>query len=169
MATTAGKIIAFIVVQIILIAGACWAGWHQSNQAWQNRWLQRDATDLQSQLKNAADNAAQEHDWSRQYAALDADFQRKLRAVNTDAERIIDNYRRGNLRLRASLNCAARNMPDVATPSGVSDAAARCGFSGADVEFLIRYAGKSQATAEQLAAAQALLKIIYAKHPDLRQ
>ena len=169
MATTAGKIIAVVGVSIGVVAVACFLTWRQTDSAWQTKWLARDASDLAANLANAKQNAAQEHDWQRQFAALDADYQDKLKAVNDEADRTVDNYKRGNLRLRASLNCTARNMPDAATASGVSDAAARCGLATRNVEFLIRYAGKANATAKQLAAAQALLKIIYAERPDLRQ
>ena len=169
MASATGKIVAVVGVSIAVVALACFLTWKQTNASWRAKWLERDTADLKELADNAQKNAATEHDWQRKFAALDADYQEKLKAVNDEADRTVDDYKRGNLRLRASLNCTARNMPAVATSSGVSDAAAKCGLSTRDVEFLIRYAGKANATAKQLAAAQALLKVIYAARPDLRQ
>lgn len=149
------------VVTALILALAVWLTWKVTNSQWKEKWLARNATDLSAMLTNAQNNAAQEHDWQRKFAAIDADHQQKIKRVNDAKDRLIADYRAGNKRLRESLSCAAANMPGTATASGVRDAAAKCGLSGADVEFLIRYAADAQAVAVQLADAQALLRVIY--------
>lgn len=165
MATATVKNVSIAVIVMAVVGGLVWFTWYTTDNHWSRKWLARDAADLQAQVKTAQQNAATEHDWQRKFAAIDADYQAQLQANKNETDRIIADYQRGTKRLRQSLSCAARNMPDVATAPGVSDAAAKCGLSATDVEFLVRFAGDAKDTADQLAKAQALLRTIYASQP----
>ncbi len=165
MATTAGKIAAFLAVEVVAALILVWLTWHQTDTYWRNKWLSRDAADLQAQIRQAQENAAQERDWQQKFAQVDQDYQRGLKAAQDEADRNLADYRNGIKRLRSQFTCAAGNMPDTATASGIRDAAARCGLQPADVEFLIRYGRDAEGTRQQLIAAQALLRKIYTKAP----
>lgn len=144
----------------------CWLTWHQTDTSWRNKWLERDASDLSAMLANAKQNAATEHDWQRKFATAQQNYQDNLQAANDEADRALTDYRNGTKRLRASLNCAAANLPDPATASGVRDAAAKCGLQQRDVEFLILFAKRAEAVRQQLIHAQAILKAIYSNPPQ---
>lgn len=163
MATTTGKSIAFLAGQILLAVLIGFLVWKHTNDSWRVKWLNRDAQDLQAQVKNAADNAAQEHRWQQQFAAVDADYQANLKAAHDKAQANLVAYRNGTKRLRESLNCTSRNLSDTATASGIRDAAEKCGLQSNDVEFLIQFASDAEDTRQQLNSAQELLRKIYAK------
>lgn len=165
MASATGKIVAVVGVSIAVVAFACFLTWKQTNASWRVKWLDRDRADLKELKANAEKNAAQERAWQNQFAALDADYQEKLKAAQSETDRNLAEYRNGIKRLRERFTCTGRNMPAVATASGVRDAATSCGLQSNDVEFLIRYAGSAEATRQQLIAAQKLLAAIYAKQP----
>lgn len=165
MATTAGKIAAFLAVEVVAALILVWLTWHQTDTYWRNKWLSRDAADLQAQIRQAQENAAQERDWQQKFAQVDQDYQRGLKAAQDEADRNLADYRNGIKRLRSQFTCAAGNMPDTATAAAIRDAAARCGLQPADVAFLIRYGRDAEGTRQQLIAAQALLRKIYTKAP----
>lgn len=165
MASATGKIVAVVGVSIAVVALACLLTWKQTDASWRAKWLERDRSDLEELKANAEKNAAKEHEWQQQFAALDADYQQKLKAANDETDRNLADYRNGIKRLRQKFSCTARNMPAVATASGVRDAATSCGLQSGDVEFLIRYAGSAEATRQQLIAAQKLLAAIYGNQP----
>lgn len=165
MATATGKNVAYVVAAFVVIGCAVWLTWHQTETSWRSKWLARDAADLQAQLQSAQQAAATEHDWQRRYAATESKYQTALQAANDEADRNLDDYRRGIKRLRQSLSCTARNMPDTATAAGVRDAATGCGLQSRDVEFLIRYGKRAEATRQQLIGAQNILRDIYAHQP----
>lgn len=166
MATTTSKGVAVVGIAgaaVAIIVLASWLTWHTTNTGWRNKWLERDAAELQATIRAAEANEKQQQEWATRFADIDKKHQEQLRAINDEKDRTISSYRAGNLRLRKAFDCTAVSLPDTATAAAIRDAARGCGLSTANVEFLIRYAADAEATRRQLIEAQALLTEIYAK------
>ena len=90
---------------------------------------------------------------------LETKYLEKIKELQHNETTLIDEYRANNLSLRDSLK--AKKCPDVSivADSTVSHHAATTGgLHDTDVEFLIRYAARADAVAEQLKSAQALIQ-----------
>ena len=112
------------------------------------------------ELKAQADQALnRERNSYKKQEQLEAKYLEKIKELQHNEANLIDEYRANNLSLRDSLK--AKKCPDVSivTDSTVSHHAATTGgLHDRDVEFLIRYAARADAVAEQLKSAQALIQ-----------
>ena len=90
---------------------------------------------------------------------IESNYLAKHKEIEHNANSTIDEYRTNNVRLRESLK--AKQCPDVssvANSTSGNHATTTGGLHDRDVEFLIRYAARADAVAEQLKSAQALIK-----------
>lgn len=112
------------------------------------------------ELKAQADQALnRERNSYKKQEQLEAKYLEKIKELQHNEANLIDEYRANNLSLRDSLK--AKKCPDVSivTDSTVSHHATTTGgLHDRDVEFLIRYAARADAVAEQLKSAQALIQ-----------
>lgn len=112
------------------------------------------------ELKAQADQALnRERNSYKKQEQLEAKYLEKIKELQHNESNLIDEYRANNLSLRDSLK--AKKCPDVSivTDSTVSHHATTTGgLHDRDVEFLIRYAARADAVAEQLKSAQALIQ-----------
>lgn len=168
METAAHKIIGCVILILSLLAalftGGYAAGKHYTNAEWQVRWEKRNADDKESQ-RLAAERDLQESERIRQreYASAQqsqaniAELQQRLDDAKSRENDLLGDYKRGIMRLRQQFRCglsqAASAVQDAKAVAG-SDATARCGLSGADVEFLIRFARSANEVSSKLRAAQ---------------
>lgn len=113
-----------------------------------------------AELKAQADQALnRERNSYKKQEQLEAKYLEKIEELQHNEANLIDEYRANNLSLRDSLK--AKKCPDVSivTDSTVSHHATTTGgLHDRDVEFLIRYAARADAVAEQLKSAQALIQ-----------
>ena len=113
-----------------------------------------------AELKVQADQALnRERNSYKKQEQLEAKYLENIKELQHNEANLIDEYRANNLSLRDSLK--AKKCPDVSivTDSTVSHHAATTGgLHDTDVEFLIRYAARADAVAEQLKSAQALIQ-----------
>ena len=112
------------------------------------------------ELKAESDQALErERESYKKQEQLETKYLEKVKELQHNETTLIDEYRANNLSLRDSLK--AKKCPDVSivADSTVSHHAATTGgLHDTDVEFLIRYAARADAVAEQLKSAQALIK-----------
>ena len=112
------------------------------------------------ELKAESDQALErERESYKKQEQLEAKLIAKQKEIEHNANSTIDDYRANNVRLRESLQ--AKQCPDVsivANSTSGNHAATTGGLLDTDVEFLIRYAARADAVAEQLKSAQALIK-----------
>ncbi len=113
-----------------------------------------------AELKAQADQALnRERNSYKKQEQLEAKYLENIKELQHNEANLIDEYRANNLSLRDSLK--AKKCPDVSivTDSTVSHHATTTGgLHDRDVEFLIRYAARADAVAEQLKSAQALIQ-----------
>ena len=112
------------------------------------------------ELKAESDQALErERESYKKQEQLETKYLEKIKELHHNETTLIDEYRANNLSLRDSLK--AKKCPDVSivADSTVSHHAATTGgLHDTDVEFLIRYAARADAVAEQLKSAQALIQ-----------
>ena len=112
------------------------------------------------ELKAESDQALERERKSyKKQEQLETKYLEKIKELQHNETTLIDEYRANNLSLRDSLK--AKKCPDVSivADSTVSHHAATTGgLHDTDVEFLIRYAARADAVAEQLKSAQALIQ-----------
>lgn len=112
------------------------------------------------ELKAESDQALErERESYKKQEQLETKYLEKIKELQHNETTLIDEYRANNLSLRDSLK--AKKCPDVSivADSTVSHHAATTGgLHDTDVEFLIRYAARADAVAEQLKSAQALIQ-----------
>ena len=112
------------------------------------------------ELKAESDQALErERESYKKQEQLETKYLEKIKELQHNETTLIDEYRANNLSLRDSLK--AKKCPDVSivADSTVSHHAATTGgLHDRDVEFLIRYAARADAVAEQLKSAQALIQ-----------
>jgi hypothetical protein len=112
------------------------------------------------ELKAESDQALErERNSYKKQEQLETKYLEKIKELQHNETTLIDEYRANNLSLRDSLK--AKKCPDVSivADSTVSHHAATTGgLHDTDVEFLIRYAARADAVAEQLKSAQALIQ-----------
>ncbi|MBW5814463.1 DUF2514 family protein [Yersinia kristensenii] len=141
----------------VLVGGGYWWGSDSKDTEWSLKWTKRDKSDLESQL--AAKKSAEEkeaHLQAAQSAGLKAYQQGAVDAENK-AKGTIAAYRAGNIKLQKRFECLAASVGDMSvTPASgqLTDAARDCGFSDADVGFLISIAERADKLVEKLTALQ---------------
>lgn len=150
-------------ITIIVLCGvAAWGIWN--NAQWGRKWAERDASEARAAQQWQEERASLEaayRDKERQQALQAAENDRKhqaeLASIKERADRMVRDYRNGNLRLRQSIQCTARRAGEAGkanAPAAVSDAASQCGLPTEIVPDLIYLARDADSTAEQVTALQ---------------
>lgn len=157
MSRGVGIVIASLVVAAICIAGGHMWGSDSKDTEWSLKWTKRDKSDLELQL--AAKKSAEEKEaqlQAAQLAGLKA-YQQGVVDAENKAKGTIAAYRAGNIRLQKRFECLSASVGDMSvTPASgqLTDAARDCGFSDADVGFLISIAERADKLVEKVTALQ---------------
>lgn len=157
MKETLLRLIAVALTISVLVGGGYWWGSDSKNSEWSLKWTKRDKSDLTAELaarKSATEKEAQLQ--AAQSAGLKA-YQQGVVDAENKAKGTIAAYRAGNIRLQKRFECLAASVGDmpVTSASGqLTDAARDCGFSDADVGFLISIAERADKLVEKVTALQ---------------
>ena len=140
---------------VLLVTFIGWCCYDYGYNSAQSEQIQTYETQLED-LKTQADNALnRERNSYKKQEQLETKYLEKIKELQHNETTLIDEYRANNLSLRDSLK--AKKCPDVSivADSTVSHHAATTGaLHDRDVEFLIRYAARADAVAEQLKSAK---------------
>lgn len=153
----ASVIIIMLVAVTICVGGGYWWGSDSKNSEWFLKWTERDKSDLTAEIavrKSATDKEAQLQ--AAQSAGLKA-YQQGVVDAENKAKGTIAAYRAGNIKLQKRFECLATSVGDMpVTPASgqLTDAARDCGFSDADVGFLISIAERADKLVEKVTALQ---------------
>ncbi len=148
-----------IVIGFVLLA--TFIGWccydYGYNSAENNKIEAYEETirTLETQVSTALDRERQSY---KIQEGLESKYLEKLKEMKDNETNLINEYHANNLRLRDSLK--AKQCPDVSSTANSTSgnhATTTGGLHDRDVEFLIRYAARADAVAEQLKSAQALI------------
>ncbi|EPZ8124493.1 DUF2514 family protein [Yersinia enterocolitica] len=157
MKETLLRLIAVALTISVLVGGGYWWGSDSKNSEWLLKWTERDKSDLKAEL--AAKKSAEEKEaqlQAAQSAGLKA-YQQGVVDAENKAKGTIAAYRAGNIRLQKRFECLAASVGDMSvTPASgqLTDAARDCGFSDADVGFLISIAERADKLVEKVTALQ---------------
>ncbi|CNE89256.1 DUF2514 family protein [Yersinia enterocolitica] len=157
MKETLLRLIAVLLVISVLVGGGYWWGSDSKNSEWSLKWTKRDKSDLTAELaarKSATEKEAQLQ--TAQSAGLKA-YQQGVVDAENKAKGTIAAYRAGNIRLQKRFECLSASVGDMpVTPASgqLTDAARDCGFSDADVGFLISIAERADKLVEKVTALQ---------------
>lgn len=157
MKETLLRLIAVALMISVLIGGGYWWGSDSKNSEWSLKWTERDKSDLTVELaakKSADEKEAQLQ--AAQSAGLKA-YQQGVVDAENKAKGTIAAYRAGNIRLQKRFECLSASVGDMpVTPASgqLTDAARDCGFSDADVGFLISIAERADKLVEKVTALQ---------------
>lgn len=157
MKETLLRLIAVALTISVLVGGGYWWGSDSKNSEWSLKWTKRDKSDLEAEIaarKNATEKEAQLQ--AAQSAGLKA-YQQGVVDAENKAKGTIAAYRAGNIKLQKRFECFAASVGDMpVTPASgqLTDAARDCGFSDADVGFLISIAERADKLVEKLTALQ---------------
>lgn len=157
MKETLLRLIAVLLVISVLVGGGYWWGSDSKNSEWSLKWTERDKSDLTAEVaarKSTDEKEAQLQ--AAQSAGLKA-YQQGVVDAENKAKGTIAAYRAGNIRLQKRFECLSASVGDMpATPASgqLTDAARDCGFSDADVGFLISIAERADKLVEKLTALQ---------------
>ncbi|MGE4773902.1 DUF2514 family protein [Yersinia enterocolitica] len=152
-----GILIAVLIVAAICVAGGYWWGSDSKDSEWSLKWTKRDKSDLEAE--KAAKKSADEKEGqlqAAQSAGLKA-YQQGVTDAENKAKGTIAAYRAGNIKLQKRFECLAASVGDMpVTPASgqLTDAARDCGFSDADVGFLISIAERADKLVEKVTALQ---------------
>ena len=140
----------------IFIGWCCYDYGYNSAQSEQIQTYEKQLEDLKTQADNALNR---ERNSYKKQEQLEAKYLEKIKELQHNETTLINEYHANNLRLRDSLK--AKQCPDVSSTANSTSgnhATTTGGLHDRDVEFLIRYAARADAVAEQLKSAQALIK-----------
>ncbi|MGH1498204.1 DUF2514 family protein [Yersinia proxima] len=157
MNKVAAMLSAVLVITAICVAGGYWWGGSSKDTEWSLKWTERDKSDLTAELaakKSANKKEAQLQ--AAQSAGLKA-YQQGVVDAENKAKGTIAAYRAGNIKLQKRFECLSASVGDMpATPASgqLTDAARDCGFSDADVGFLISIAERADKLVEKVTALQ---------------
>ncbi|EOA3027102.1 DUF2514 family protein [Yersinia enterocolitica] len=157
MKETLLRLIAVALTISVLVGGGYWWGSDSKNSEWSLKWTKRDKSDLEAEIaarKNATEKEAQLQ--AAQSAGLKA-YQQGVVDAENKAKGTIAAYRAGNIRLQKRFECLSASVGDMpVTPASgqLTDAARDCGFSDADVGFLISIAERADKLVEKVTALQ---------------
>ncbi|EOF8240270.1 DUF2514 family protein [Yersinia enterocolitica] len=157
MKETLLRLIAVALTISVLVGGGYWWGSDSKNSEWSLKWTKRDKSDLEAEIaarKNATEKEAQLQ--AAQSAGLKA-YQQGVVDAENKAKSTIAAYRAGNIKLQKRFECLATSVGDMpVTPASgqLTDAARDCGFSDADVGFLISIAERADKLVEKVTALQ---------------
>lgn len=157
MKETLLRLIAVALTISVLVGGGYWWGSDSKDTEWSLKWTNRDKSDLTAELaaKKSADDKEAELQ-AAQSAGLKA-YQQGVADAENKAKGTIAAYRAGNIRLQKRFECLAASVGDMpVTPASgqLTDAARDCGFSDADVGFLISIAERADKLVEKVTALQ---------------
>ena len=140
----------------IAVVGVFFAGEHVENISWQFKWDEAVA----KQASDAAIITQKYREKEQQYVKQLADVDEQLRKQQDENDARINSIIHDNsLRLRKHFTCPTSGVSQGSSSSSVSDGPSEGGLRKDDEGFLIRFAGRCQATADQLTACQqALIK-----------
>lgn len=157
MKETLLRLIAIVLTISVLVGGGYWWGSDSKNSEWSLKWTKRDKSDLEAEIaarKSATEKEAQLQ--AAQSAGLKA-YQQGVVDAENKAKGTIAAYRAGNIRLQKRFECLSASVGDMpVTPASgqLTDAARDCGFSDADVGFLISIAERADKLVEKVTALQ---------------
>lgn len=157
MKETLLRLIAVALTIAVLVGGGYWWGSDSKDSEWSLKWTKRDKSDLETEKaakKSADDKEAQLQ--AAQSAGLKA-YQQGVVDAENKAKGTIAAYRAGNIKLQKRFECLAASVGDMpVTPASgqLTDAARDCGFSDADVGFLISIAERADKLVEKVTALQ---------------
>lgn len=157
MKETLLRLIAVALTISVLVGGGYWWGSDSKNSEWSLKWTKRDKSDLEAEIaarKSATEKEAQLQ--AAQSAGLKA-YQQGVVDAENKAKGTIAAYRAGNIRLQKRFECLSASVGDMpVTPASgqLTDAARDCGFSDADVGFLISIAERADKLVEKVTALQ---------------
>ncbi|WP_254230656.1 DUF2514 family protein [Yersinia massiliensis] len=157
MKETLLRLIAIALTISVLVGGGYWWGSDSKDTEWSLKWTKRDNSDLESKL--AAKKSADEKEGqlqAAQSAGLKA-YQQGVADAENKAKGTIAAYRAGHIRLQKRFECLSASVGDMSvTPTSgqLTDAARDCGFSDADVGFLISIAERADKLVEKVTALQ---------------
>ncbi|MDN0128764.1 DUF2514 family protein [Yersinia massiliensis] len=157
MKETLLRLIAVALTISVLVGGGYWWGSDSKDTEWSLKWTKRDKSDLEAE--KAAKKSADEKEGqlqAAQSAGLKA-YQQGVTDAENKAKGTIAAYRAGNIRLQKRFECLAASVGDMpVTPASgqLTDAARDCGFSDADVGFLISIAERADKLVEKVTALQ---------------
>ncbi|WP_227734591.1 DUF2514 family protein [Yersinia proxima] len=157
MKETLLRLIAVALTISVLVGGGYWWGSDSKNSEWSLKWTKRDKSDLTAELaakKSATEKEAQLQ--AAQSAGLKA-YQQGVADAENKAKGTIAAYRAGNIKLQKRFECLSASVGDMSvTPASgqLTDAARDCGFSDADVGFLISIAERADKLVEKVTALQ---------------
>ncbi|HHG9944795.1 TPA: DUF2514 family protein [Yersinia enterocolitica] len=151
------RLIAAVLAASVLVGGGYWWGSDNKNSEWSFKWTERDNSDKSAEIaarKSATAKEAQLQ--AAQSAGLKA-YQQGVTDAENKAKGTIAAYRAGNIKLQKRFQCLAASvgdMPDTPASGQLTDAARDCGFSDADVGFLISIAERADKLVEKVTALQ---------------
>lgn len=157
MKETLLRLIAIALTISVLVGGGYWWGSDSKDTEWSLKWTKRDKSDLEAE--KAAKKSADEKEGqlqAAQSAGLKA-YQQGVTDAENKAKGTIAAYRAGNIRLQKRFECLSASVGDMpVTPASgqLIDAARDCGFSDADVGFLISIAERADKLVEKVTALQ---------------
>lgn len=146
-----------LIVMSILVGGGYWWGSDSKDSQWSLKWAKRDQSDRDVEIavrKSATEKEAKL--LAAQSSALKA-YQQGVADAENKAKGTITAYRAGNIKLQKRFECLSVSVGDMsATPASgqLTDAARDCGFSVANVEFLISIAERADKLVEKVTALQ---------------
>jgi hypothetical protein len=150
----------FIVLSFILFSiFITWCGYDYGYNSAKSEKVESYEIQLKALKTEAKQALDRERASYKEQEKLESDHIAKVQELRQNETSIINEYRADNLRLRDSLK--AKQCPDVssiANSTSGNHATTTGGLHDRDVEFLIRYATRADAVAEQLKSAQALIE-----------
>ena len=152
------KAIPYVVAIVLLAAVGRFtyvAGYNAAERKWSDKYTM-DLTQANSDLLEARKQLLAA---TNAQAEIEAAMLERMKQQAEYANNIIDDLRDGNVRLREQFR--VKTCPSVSGSTGStggSDAASTGGLSEEAVGFLIREAGRADTLAEQLKAAQEVIK-----------
>lgn len=157
MKETLLRLMAVVLTISVLVGGGYWWGSDSKNSEWSFKWTERDKSDLTAEItaKKSADEKEVQLQ-AAQSAGLKA-YQQGVVDAENKAKGTIAAYRAGNIKLQKRFECLAASVGDMSiTPASgqLTDAARDCGFSDADVGFLISIAERADKLVEKVTALQ---------------
>ncbi|WP_261374163.1 lysis protein [Yersinia massiliensis] len=150
-------LMAVVLTISVLVGGGYWWGSDSKDSEWSLKWTKRDKSDLEAE--KAAKKSADEKEaqlQATQSAGLKA-YQQGVADAENKAKGTIAAYRAGHIRLQKRFECISASvgdMPVTPTSGQLTDAARDCGFSDADVGFLISIAERADKLVEKVTALQ---------------
>lgn len=143
----------------LLVIGASALSGALVNSHWNEKWLRRDAADLQAQVNNAAEISRINSQWAERFAALRAEDIAAQKKRDQKYEADLSAYRAGTIKLRQQFTCY-RQLSKGAASGRQPDGAGNCGLSDADVQFLISIAREANRLRDKVTSLQGVVNSI---------